>query len=246
MTHSDRWIAWAMIYVERFKFSVIPMGSNKTPSIKWAEFQDRRPEVKEILSWPRENLAIVTGAISGIVVVDCESREDAQWFLKNRGKTHVAVQTKRGFHLYFRHPGERVPNGQRIDDRYDVRGDGGYVLAPPSSHSEGEYRWHRKLESVESLQVFDMAWRPATRVVVDEKRFNDGVRYISRIKAVSGQGGHADTFRAACVLKESGLSEAEALLALMDWNRTNAEPAWSERDLLHKVRSVYCNNAEER
>jgi hypothetical protein len=238
-TIHDAWLAAALIYKERFGFSVIPMGEDKKPMIKWAELQDRRATTEEILSWERKNLAIVTGAISGIVVVDCESPEDAKWFWDNRGKTTAMVKTKRGFHLYFKHPGQRVPNGQKIENRYDVRGDGGYVLAPPSSHSEGSYKWHKPLISVAELPVFNMDWRPASRFTYDDKKVFDGVKYISTIHAVSGSGGHNDTYRAACTLRESGLSEGEALLALQDWNRTNADPPWSDRELLHKVRYAY-------
>ena len=52
------------------------------------------------------------------------------------------TQTSRGFHLWYRHPGVRVPNRARIETRdgrlaIDVRGDGGYVIAPGSVHASG-------------------------------------------------------------------------------------------------------------
>ena len=48
-----------------------------------------------------------------------------------------------GWHLLFAHPGERVPNSAgRLGTGIDVRGDGGYVIAPPSLHVSGRtYRW---------------------------------------------------------------------------------------------------------
>ena len=63
--------------------------------------------------------------------------------------------------------------------------------------------------------------------------------YIAKIVAVAGQGGHNETWRAVQRLKDSELSEAEALLAMQEWNRTNAKPPWSDRELLHKIRGVY-------
>lgn len=252
---SDIWLVCALTYLERFGFSLIPMGDEKKPLIKWAEFQDRRPTVNEVLSWPRQNLAIITGAISGICVIDCESPEDARWFYDNRlnvtQRRKVAiVQTKRGFHLYFRHPGERVQNTSRVPDeldkpRYDVRGDGGYVLAPPSRHSEGQYVWKNVIRSVSDLPAFDPAWRPITKYSPretdsqDNQMIRDGVAYISRIKAVEGQGGNRDTYRAACFLFASGLSESEALLALQQWNQTNADPPWNDKQLLQKIQSAF-------
>lgn len=246
-THEDLWIAHAIRYVEVYKLSVIPMGDDKKPLIKWTEFQERRPSFEELLSWPRKNLAIVTGAISNLVVVDCESLEDAKWFAETRSKSTTVVKSKRGYHFYFKHPGGRVPNGQKIEGRYDVRGDGGYVLAPPSKHSEGAYSWHKPLALPEKcLPVFDMAWRPATRTnEISSKEYTDAVAYIAKIKAVSGQGGHDDTYRAACVLRKAGLSESESLLALQDWNKTNADPPWSDRELVHKIRSAFTQEPAE-
>jgi hypothetical protein len=49
-----------------------------------------------------------------------------------------------GWHLYLRHPGERIRNsaGTLFGEGVDVRGDGGYVIAPPSRHASGHaYQW---------------------------------------------------------------------------------------------------------
>jgi len=70
------------------------------------------------------------------------------------------------------------------------------------------------------------------------KRIHDGAAYIAKIRAVSGNGGHNVTFRAACCLRDAGMDEAEALLTMLQWNKTNAEPRWSDLELLHKVRDA--------
>ena len=147
--------AHAIMLAERHKFSVIPIGADKKPAIKWMEYQDRRPSIEEILAWPdAENLAVVTGAVSNLVVVDCDSKEDAQWFWENISKTSTIAKSRRGYHYYFRHPGDKVANGQKINGKYDVRGDGGYALVPPSRHSEGEYTWCKPLVAVDELPLF--------------------------------------------------------------------------------------------
>lgn len=49
-----------------------------------------------------------------------------------------------GSHIYFRHPGKiSIPNSvSKIAPGIDVRGDGGYVIAPPSVHPNGNrYLW---------------------------------------------------------------------------------------------------------
>lgn len=64
-------------------------------------------------------------------------------------------------------------------------------------------------------------------------------KYIAMMPpAVSGQGGHNATFRVACVLVLGfALSETEALGLLSEWNQ-GCQPAWSEHELQHKVKSA--------
>jgi hypothetical protein len=65
------------------------------------------------------------------------------------------------------------------------------------------------------------------------------VDYLQKITAVAGEGGHNQTFRAACKLRDAGLTADEALVILSDWNETNAEPPWSATELTHKIASAY-------
>ena len=60
-------------------------------------------------------------------------------------------------------------------------------------------------------------------------------------KAITGDGGHNATFRAACKLRDSGLTADEAFQALLLWNETNALPPWSAKELAHKVDDAYRN-----
>jgi hypothetical protein len=44
------------------------------------------------------------------------------------------TRTGNGWQLFFKHPSVAVPNGPDVIPGLDVRGDGGYVVAPPSIH----------------------------------------------------------------------------------------------------------------
>jgi hypothetical protein len=101
--------------------------------------------------WPGANVGLRTGAASGLVVVDVDPAHGGAASLAGLVARHGAffagtrvVRTGGGgLHLYFAHPGAAVPNdaGRRLGPGLDVRGDGGYVLAPPSLHrSGGRYR----------------------------------------------------------------------------------------------------------
>jgi hypothetical protein len=64
-------------------------------------------------------------------------------------------------------------------------------------------------------------------------------RYIAKCElAVSGQRGHDATFYVACLLVHGfALSEADALMLLLEWNRS-CVPPWSEAELIHKIKSA--------
>jgi hypothetical protein len=102
--------------------------------------------------WPSANVAIRTGAVSGIVVLDVDPAHggDAslQTLLDRQGPLPAGAVVRTGGsggrHLYFAHPGGLVRNdtGRRLGPGLDIRGDGGYVIAPPSRHTSGaHYHW---------------------------------------------------------------------------------------------------------
>ena len=101
--------------------------------------------------WPGANVAVRTGAVSGLVVVDIDPDHGGVATMRNLVDSHgsltrgpVVRTGSGGWHAYFRHPGEPVRNsaGTRLGAGVDVRGDGGYVIAPPSRHASGrQYEW---------------------------------------------------------------------------------------------------------
>jgi hypothetical protein len=137
--------------------NVIPVGPDKRPTEPWKRWQSERqvelpsPEDDEYLLehfFNGGNLAAVTGAASGIVVADADSR--VAWdalvdVCGGRIPTTVIVNTAKGRHVWFAHPGVEIRNTVRLGAvPLDVRGDGGYVVVPPSIHPSGKpYTWHR-------------------------------------------------------------------------------------------------------
>lgn len=101
---------------------------------------------------PDANVGVATGQKAGIVVIDVDGEVGMKTFHRLREKhgpcgNPAWVQTgSGGWHAYYAHPGQQVPNSAgRLGAGLDVRGDGGYVVAPPSIHPCGDaYTWHRK------------------------------------------------------------------------------------------------------
>jgi len=118
---------------------ILPRGQ-KTPSIVWKGFQTNRPTVEQIDDWQgvNANAAIVTGSISNLLVLDVDSPA-AQALVDGLDLPPTpTVKTAKGRHYYFAYPAAEVRNKVRLKGvELDVRGEGGYVVAAGSQHSDG-------------------------------------------------------------------------------------------------------------
>jgi hypothetical protein len=259
-------------------FNVIPLRydnpeERKRPLGSWARWSTER-QIRGWLeeSWrrhPEAGIAIVTGAVSGVVVVDCDSAEALEWANRNLPPTPVRVRTGKGEHRFYRHPGEPVRNRAKLEGMgLDVRGDGGYVVAPPSLHPTGAvYAWIGGIPlTLEHLPTFVPAWlaRPdaqqdlapapvsATRSPpVGAAHVNvppPGVHDLTlrraqawmarRDPAVQGHGGDQHTFTTACQLVRDFGLDEATAWPLMEAWNATCVPPWSAADLRAKLRSA--------
>lgn len=89
------------------------------------------------------NIAIITGSISSVAVVDLDSEESVEYAKTQGYFCTPTVITSKGFHLYFKHEnGLRNFKNTPLLPKIDFRGEAGYVVAPPSIHPTGvKYKW---------------------------------------------------------------------------------------------------------
>lgn len=136
-------------------FRVFPcVVGDKKPFI--AEWQKRATTDENLIRgwWETtdHNIGLATGADSGVIVLDWDgppgygTRNMLQAKHGNLPVT-VTAATGKGAHEYYRYPsGLDVRNRQNqpLMPGFDLRGNGGYVLAPPSLHPSGKrYAWKR-------------------------------------------------------------------------------------------------------
>ena len=93
--------------------------------------------------WPDANIGIVTGPESGLVVLDVDPRHDGDKSLRDLERQHGPLPLTPevltgggGRHFYFTYPeGATIGNSSgKLAAGLDVKGKGGYVVAPPSLH----------------------------------------------------------------------------------------------------------------
>lgn len=134
-----------------FGWSVFPLlPRTKIPAIpSWKKYQEKRATRAEIESWwgamPTANIALVTGLVSGIFVVDFDDMAEADKYTNAAGYCPtLCARTASGLHVYYRYPSFSQRNRVKALTGADVRGDGGFVVLPPSIHPSGKvYEWRR-------------------------------------------------------------------------------------------------------
>ena len=126
----------ALQYAE-MGMSVIPVGSHKKPLIPWGVYQKRKATQDEIKKWfeqfDKPNIGIVTGEISNLLVVDCDSQEaidQVEDMLPENIEIPASSTPRGGRHYYFQHI-EGFPNKANLLKSVDIRTSGGFIIAPP-------------------------------------------------------------------------------------------------------------------
>ena len=156
--------------------SVLPLGADKRPVGKWEEYQAERASPELASAWNSPAVGIVGGRVSGnlwILDFDLEAEEIyPAWraLLAEKYPSLAAAlegapvgRTSKGYHVYMRLPEPRpnellagyyaeVDGKRKVEKLIETRGEGGYVVAPPSPHPSGaRYTWIRPLEAIPTL-----------------------------------------------------------------------------------------------
>lgn len=232
-------------------FSVIPTNLDKTPLLReWRSFQKRHAMVSEIVEWytmwPDAGVAIITGGISNLVVVDLDTREAVEKIKNESVGKPPAVITGKGYHLYYRYR-SGVGNSVNRELGLDIRGEGGYVIAPPSKHPSGKtYIWsQRHIWNTNMIDLPDLFFvkQPEYRGnETDEQHwatdlFCEGVE----------EGGRNDACaRLAGRLLLKGLGEAEVFEVLHLWNEHRNNPPLPGHEVRRTVESIAASHRRKK
>lgn len=148
-------------------YSVIPIGTDKKPLIpSWREYQNRQPTSTELARWkeqyPNAGIAIITGARFKLIVVDVDVKHEDRNGLDSIKKyalhlppTYIVRTGSGGYHYYYRWPADLpAPTKTDVYAGIDLRGDGGYVVAPPSRNEHGAYEATNSIEDIADAPVW--------------------------------------------------------------------------------------------
>lgn len=158
----------ALYYAEVMNWLVFPLKPQSKIPLTQHGFKDATRNTDQIIQWwtqyPDANIAIVTGAQSGLFALDVDPRnggnEDFDQLNNELGINLLFLDTPQsltgsgGFHLFFQYPTTQVIRSGKLSAGIDIKGDGGYVVAPHSIHPNGKaYVWEGESDPQDGITL---------------------------------------------------------------------------------------------
>jgi hypothetical protein len=223
--------------------SLIPVGLDKRPGIKWKRRQSERASAAELRAWAQDRrtagFAVVTGQLSGLIVLDFDGEQGVRLLDRLGLDPHVETGGG-GYHVRLPHPGHAVATQNSkvtalLRERWgglDIRADGGYAIEWGCSHY-GPYRTLRDLSAL--VPITELLEELATDLGLVEAPDAPATG-----EKVTHPGRHTYLFNIGCAMRGRGEDEAAILAELRHVNATQCEPPKADED----VRALAADIAE--
>ncbi|MFZ2522516.1 MAG: bifunctional DNA primase/polymerase [Minisyncoccia bacterium] len=242
-------LEWALYYrsIGWSPFPVVKGG--KVPSIEWKKYQNEIASEEEINNWwkqnPEANIGIATGLVSGVIVLDIDSKHNRTSKEFQIPPTICAKTGGLGEHILFKHPGGHVKstNGQLFGSGVDLKADGGYVVLTPSLHESGNrYEWIIGPDETELAEV--PIW---LRAALEGQDKNADAKLWQKGASGVSEGNRNETAASVAGKLRSSLPKElveDGWENLIAWNKKNPEPL-PEEELKRVWDSVKKYDSEE-
>lgn len=229
-------------------------AAGKHPRIKaWQREATTDPAtvLKWWKAWPDANIGLAAGQRAGWWVLDVDAGRGGEESLaeleRKHGKLPDTVQSLTGGggrHLFFAWPSQpwvgEVRNRANVGgwQGLDVRGEGGYVVAPPSMHASGwEYSWELSSDPADGVAIAEAP--PWLLELVRDGHQETPSAAAEPLGDVIPEGGrNAALTSLAGSMRRRGASEAAILAALAAENAARCVPPLPEDELRRIASSV--------
>ena len=231
-------------------WSLLPLRSqDKRPLVAWEPLQSSHPSAEQVADWfgrwPDANIGIVTGEISNLIVLDIDPKHGGDASLdrleRQFGQLPATIEVTTGgggHHFYFAHHGGLIRSRTGLAQGVDLRGDGGYIVAPPSIHPSGHpYLWavgHSPedvaLAALPRWILLESGGIRVRRTPSDWRRLaREGVPEGQRNSSIAALTGH---------LLRHQVDPEVVLELLLSWNRMRCRPPLQDAEVAQVVSNI--------
>ena len=235
---------WALYYAE-LGLAVFPLAyRNKVPAIEGG-CKAATTEKSKIERWwnqnPRYNIVIATGNKSnGLVVIDLDVDKNKgidgyevlrDWQNKHGElpETWQSITGRGGYHYFYK---DTITHSNKVGlyEGVDIRGEGGYIVAPPSVHPNGNtYEWEQEPKEYEIAQVDDIV---NDFFKGEKQRIDSEHKTNFKVPELIPEGKRVDTIvRLIASLRTKGLDDDAIKAAVRVENEKRCNPPLKEKEL---------------
>lgn len=235
---------WALYYAE-LGLAVFPLAyRNKVPAIEGG-CKAATTEKSKIERWwnqnPRYNIGIATGNKSnGLVVIDLDVDKNKgidgyevlrDWQNKHGElpETWQSITGRGGYHYFYK---DTITHSNKVGlyEGVDIRGEGGYIVAPPSVHPNGNtYEWEQEPKEYEIAQVDDIV---NDFFKGEKQRIDSEHKTNFKVPELIPEGKRVDTIvRLIASLRTKGLDDDAIKAAVRVENEKRCNPPLKEKEL---------------
>lgn len=222
-------------------FAVFPLKYRDKVPLTRNGCKDATTDAAQIKAWwqkyPNANIGLATGSVSqNVFVIDLDIDEDRgidgyhsleDWQREHGDfpETWTAITGRGGYHLYYRGNG-KVKNRAGIIDGVDIRGNGGYVVAPPSIHKNGNrYEWEYSPDEFEIAKADNNV-----EYFLNHDDQKQSTAFTMPNIVAAGQRNQM-LFRFACMMQAKGASDQSVFAATMAENESSCSPPLTEQEV---------------
>ncbi len=222
-------------------FAVFPLKYRDKVPLTRNGCKDATTDAAQIKAWwqkyPNANIGLATGSVSqNVFVIDLDIDEDRgidgyhsleDWQREHGDfpETWTAITGRGGYHLYYRGNG-KVKNRAGIIDGVDIRGNGGYVVAPPSIHKNGNrYEWEYSPDEFEIAKADNNV-----EYFLNHDDQKQSAAFTMPNIVAAGQRNQM-LFRFACMMQAKGASDQSVFAATMAENESSCSPPLTEQEV---------------
>jgi len=234
----------------RLGLSIIPCKQgSKEPLLKsWKQYQQKQVDTKTLESWikkyPTANIGLLTGSVNKLTVVDIDfAVEDLKEFFSEFGEAMLVSRTPSGgVHLYYQANGER--NQSDKTRKIDVRGEGGYVITPPSYNASKKASYEFILGELSQIKQL-VPCKATLTAKSPQKEFSESIKKEAGNKILEGERDN----KLFLHLKEMALtveSQQELEHMARNYNNEMMQPPLPEAQVLSKVHNIWNMKLEGR